>query len=218
MLPYDLVVFDEAHKLSARQDADLTIRRSARYELAEALAGVANRKAEWKLGWSARHLLLLTATPHMGKDYPFFALWKLLDPQTFSTIDAFQAMPRESRERFFIRRTKEEMVTFEGKPLYPKRTTDTFSYDLTQGPVSEQALYDQTTEYLRFIYNRAKMLNKTAAQLALGVFQRRMASSTFALLRSLERRLARLEGVIEDVVAGRIDLVKLAQASGAATG
>src|ERR1035441_9033298 len=105
-LPYDLVVFDEAHKLSARQDADFTIRRSARYELAEALAGVANRKSEWNLGWSARHLLLLTATPHMGKDYPFFALWKLLDPQTFSTIDAFQAMPRESRERFFIRRTR----------------------------------------------------------------------------------------------------------------
>ncbi|HRZ55659.1 MAG TPA: helicase-related protein, partial [Candidatus Paceibacterota bacterium] len=211
VLPYDLVVFDEAHKLSARQDADLTIRRSTRYELAEALAGVANRKAEWNLGWSARHLLLLTATPHMGKDYPFFALWKLLDPQTFSTLDAFQAMPRERRGRFFIRRTKEEMVTFEGKPLYPKRNTDTFSYDLTQGPVSEQALYDKTTEYLRFIYNRAKMLNKTAAQLALGVFQRRMASSTFALLRSLERRLERLDGVIADVLAGRIDLVKLAR-------
>lgn len=211
VLPYDLVVFDEAHKLSARQDADMTIRRSARYELAEALAGVANRQSEWNLGWSARHLLLLTATPHMGKDYPFFALWKLLDPQTFSTIDAFQAMPRESRERFFIRRTKEEMVTFEGKPLYPRRTTDTFSYDLTQGPVSEQALYDQTTDYLRFIYNRAKMLNKTAAQLALGVFQRRMASSTYALLRSLERRLEKLDGVIQDVIAGRIDLVKLAK-------
>lgn len=209
--PYDLVVFDEAHKLSARQDADFTVRRSARYELAEALAGVSNRKSEWNLGWSARHLLLLTATPHMGKDYPFFALWKLLDPQTFSTIDAFQAMPRESRERFFIRRTKEEMVTFDGKPLYPRRTTDTFSYDLTQGSVSEQALYDQTTNYLRFIYNRAKLLNKTAAQLALGVFQRRMASSTYALLRSLERRLDRLDGVIQDVVAGRIDLLKLAK-------
>lgn len=209
--PYELVVFDEAHKLSARQDPDFTVRRSARYELAEALAGVPNRKHEWNLGWSARHLLLLTATPHMGKDYPFFALWKLLDPQTFSTIDAFQAMPRESRERFFIRRTKEEMVTFEGKPLYPKRNTDTFSYDLTQGPVSEQALYDETTNYLRFIYNRAKMLNKTAAQLALGVFQRRMASSTYALLRSMERRLERLDKVIADVVAGRVDLVKLAQ-------
>jgi superfamily II DNA or RNA helicase/DNA-binding XRE family transcriptional regulator len=211
VLPYELVVFDEAHKLSARQDADLTIRRSARYELAEALAGVPNRKSEWNLGWNARHLLLLTATPHMGKDYPFFALWKLLDSQTFSTIDAFQAMPRANRERFFIRRTKEEMVTFDGKPLYPKRTADTFSYDLTQGPVSEQALYDQTTEYLRHIYNRAKLLNKTAARLVLGVFQRRMASSTYALLCSLERRVQRLDTVIEDVVSGKIDLVKLAK-------
>ena len=211
VLPYDLVVFDEAHKLSARQDADFTVRRSARYELAEALAGVPNRKTEWNLGWQARHLLLLTATPHMGKDYPFFALWKLLDPQTFSTLDAFQAMPRESRNRYFIRRTKEEMVTFDGKPLYPKRHTDTFSYELTSGPVSEQALYDQTTEYLRHIYNRAKLLNKAAAQLTLGVFQRRMASSTFALVCSLERRLKKLDAVIEDVLSGKIDLLKLAK-------
>ncbi len=207
--PYDLVVFDEAHKLSARQDADLTVRRSARYELAEALAGAPNRKPEWRLGWSARHLLLLTATPHMGKDYPFFALWKLLDPQTFSTMGAFQAMPREVRERFFLRRTKEEMVTFAGQPLYPKRITDTFAYDLTPGPVSEQALYDQTTEYLRHIYNRAKLLNRAAARLVLGVFQRRMASSTYALLRSLERRRERLEGVLADVMAGRIDPARL---------
>jgi SNF2 family DNA or RNA helicase/DNA-binding XRE family transcriptional regulator len=209
--PYDLVVFDEAHKLSARQDADFTVRRSARYELAEALAGVPNRKLEWNIGWHARHLLLLTATPHMGKDYPFFALWKLLDPQTFSTLDAFQAMPRESRKRYFIRRTKEEMVTFDGKPLYPKRHTDTFSYDLTHGPVSEQALYDQTTEYLRYIYNRAKLLNKSAARLTLGVFQRRMASSTYALACSLERRLQKLNTVIQDVLSGRIDLLRLAK-------
>jgi superfamily II DNA or RNA helicase len=211
VLPYDLVVFDEAHKLTARQDADLTVRRSARYELAEALAGVPNRKSNWNLGWSARHLLLLTATPHMGKDYPFFALWKLLDPQTFSTPGALQAMPRERRERFFIRRTKEEMVTFEGRPIYPKRNTDTFSYDLAQGKISEQALYDETTKYLRFVYNHAKLLNKSAAQLALGVFQRRMASSTYALLRSMERRLQKLDVVIEEVVIGKIDLVKLAQ-------
>src|SRR5207249_850269 len=55
--PYDLVVFDEAHKLSARQDKDLTVRRSVRYALAEALAGVPNPKSEWNLGWNARHLM-----------------------------------------------------------------------------------------------------------------------------------------------------------------
>jgi len=95
--------------------------------------------------WLAQHLAgadgwSIWIPPPVGPvdGYPFFALWKLLDPQTFSTIDAFQAMPRESRERFFIRRTKEEMVTFEGKPLYPRRTTDTFSYDL-KGSVMPEA-------------------------------------------------------------------------------
>jgi len=209
--PFDLVVFDEAHKLSCRQDADLTIRRSARYELAEALAGVSNPRSKRHLDWSARHLLLLTATPHMGKEYPYFALWRLLDPQTFSTLEAFTVIPKESRERHFVRRTKEEMITFDGKPLYPKRNTDTFSYDLTQGEVSEQALYDKTTEYLRYVYNHAKLLKNNAAQLALGVFQRRLASSTYALLRSLERRAEKLDRVIDDVISGKIDIAELAR-------
>lgn len=207
--PYELVVFDEAHKLSARQDADLTIRKTARYQLAEALAGVPNRKADWALAWSARHLLLLTATPHMGREYPYFALWRLLDPQTFSTVDAFRAMGAGRRARWFIRRTKEEMIGFDGKPLYPKRTTDTFSYELGQGAISEQTLYDKTTDYLRFVYNRARLLNRTAARLALLVFQRRLASSTYALLRSLERRLDRLDEIIRDVVARRVSLSQL---------
>lgn len=211
VVPYDLVVFDEAHKLSCRQDADLTVRRSARYELAEALAGVSNPRSKRHLNWNARHLLLLTATPHMGKEYPYFALWRLLDPQTFSTLEAFTTIPKESRERYFVRRTKEEMITFDGKPLYPKRSTDTFSYELTQGEVSEQALYDQTTDYLRFVYNLAKHLKNNAAQLALGVFQRRLASSTYALLRSLERRAEKLDRVIDDVLSGKIDIADLAR-------
>jgi superfamily II DNA or RNA helicase len=211
VVPYDLVVFDEAHKLSCRQDADLTVRRSARYELAEALAGVSNPRSKRHLNWSARHLLLLTATPHMGKEYPYFALWRLLEPQTFSTLEAFTSIPKESRERFFVRRTKEEMITFDGKPLYPKRNTDTFCYELTQGEVSEQALYDKTTDYLRFVYNLAKLLKNNAAQLALGVFQRRLASSTYALLRSLERRSEKLDRVIDDVLSGKIDIAELAR-------
>lgn len=78
--PYDLVIFDEAHKLSADREPDLTIRKTNRYQLAEALAG-ANKDTEddrWYLPWSCRHLLLLTATPHMGKDYPYYFLWRLL--------------------------------------------------------------------------------------------------------------------------------------------
>ena len=64
--------------------------------------------------WAATHLLLLTATPHMGKDFPYYALWRLLEPEVLSTVDAFNAYPADARRRHFIRRTKEEMVSFEG--------------------------------------------------------------------------------------------------------
>jgi superfamily II DNA or RNA helicase len=209
--PYDLVVFDEAHKLTAREKSNFSVQKSERYLLAEALAGAPNRKAEWALAWSARHLLLLTATPHMGVAYPFYALWRLLEPQTFSTKDAFDALPQAARKQWFVRRTKEEMVTLDGKPLYPIRHSNTFSYDLETGQISEQELYDRTTDYLRFVYNRARLLNRTAAQLALSVFQRRLASSTFALLCSLQRREKKLENLINEIAANPDRLAGLAR-------
>ena len=104
---------------------------------------------EWSLPWSAHHLLLLTATPHMGKDYPYYALWKLLEPEVLSTLRRLRIIRADRRQSHFIRRTKEEMVHLDGRPLYPKRISDTLGYDLTQGPVSEQTLYDETTDYLR---------------------------------------------------------------------
>jgi len=167
--PYDLVVFDEAHKLSADRGADLRVRKIDRYRLAEALAGVPGRDDRWRLRWSAHHLLLLTATPHMGKEYPYYALWRLLEPEVLSTPDAFAEYPAELRVKHFIRRTKEEMLRLDGTPLYPKRISDTLGYELTQGEVSEQRLYDETTDYLRFVYNKAKLLNRTAARLAMSV-------------------------------------------------
>lgn len=182
--PYDLAIFDEAHKLSARLEDGFTIRRTERYKLAEALAGVHGLDPAYRLPWSCRHLLLLTATPHMGKDFPYYCLWRLLEPEVLSTKEAFDAYPPESRRQHFIRRTKGEMVRFDGSRIYPPRWSDTFSYELSQGEVSEQALYDQTTDYMRDYYNRAHILNRSAARLAMSVFQRRRASSTYALMRS----------------------------------
>lgn len=209
VVPYDLVVFDEAHKLSADRSADLRVRKIDRYRLAEALAGVRDRDQGWQLSWSAPHLLLLTATPHMGKDYPYFALWRLLDPEVLSTPEAFAEYPVERRRLYFIRRTKEEMVHLDGRPLYPTRISDTLGYELSQGPDSEQSLYDTTTEYLRYVYNKAKLLNRSAARLAMSVFQRRLASSTYALLCSFERRVQKLNGLIEDVQTGRVTMEHL---------
>ena len=68
--PYDLVVFDEAHKLSADRQTDSRVRKTERYQLAEAIAGAGAESGRWALPWSAQHLLLLTATPHMGKGLP----------------------------------------------------------------------------------------------------------------------------------------------------
>jgi superfamily II DNA or RNA helicase len=204
VVPYDLVVFDEAHKLAADRGTDLRVRKTDRYCLAEALGGVRGLHEHWTLGWNAHHLLLLTATPHMGKDYPYYALWRLLEPEALSTPEAFNEFPPEQRQVRFIRRTKEEMVYLDGRPLYPKRISDTLGYDLSQGEISEQTLYDETTDYLRFVYNKARLLNREAARLAMSVFQRRLASSTYALFRSFERRIEKLDKLIEEVQDGKI--------------
>ena len=199
--PYDLVVFDEAHKLTVRQRADGTLDRSKKYVLAEALAGVPLLDENHALPWAARHLLLLTATPHMGHDFPYYGLWRLLDPEVFPTEEAFRKYPASGKARYFIRRTKEEMVNLDGDPIYPPRIVDTLSFDLTP---DEFDLYQRVTDYMRRQYNQAKFLNRQAAQLAMSVFQRRLASSTYALARSFERRIEKLDGLIDDIESGRM--------------
>ena len=207
--PYDLVVFDEAHKLAA-ETVRGRVDKTQRYELAEALAGCASPGSDYAgLPWRARHLLLLTATPHMGKDSPYHHLWRLLDPHVFATGEAFRRFPPNARARHFIRRTKEEMVDLQGNALYRERKCDTFGYDLS---ASEQALYDATTAYLTDTFRQA-LGNRGAARLALGVFQRRLASSAWALLRSFERRIEKLERHAADLQSGNATLGELADRS-----
>lgn len=211
--PYDLVVFDEAHKLSVVSQQH-RVRKRQRYEFAEAVAGCADPASRYAgLRWSAQHLLLLTATPHMGKDTPYHYLWRLLDARVFATSEAFRRFPTEARDRHFIRRTKEEMVGLDGTPLYRRRECDTFSYDLSPGPDGEQALYDATTAYLRHAYNRA-LDNRPAVRLAMGVFQRRLASSTLAVLRSFERRIEKIQRTIDDLRSGRVTALELRRRQG----
>src|SRR5258708_11059468 len=172
--------------------------------MGEALVGVSDEDERWSVGWNCHHLLLLTATPHMGKDFPYYCLWKLLEPDALATIDAFNAYPQDARRRHFIRRTKEELVYFDGEPIYPPRISNTLSYLLNSAEVSAQHLYEATTRYISTSSNRARLLNRSAARLAMSVFQRRLASSTYALLRSFERRAEKLAKMIEDMRAGRL--------------
>lgn len=208
--PYDLVVFDEAHKLTAIRNADGTYETTDRYKLGELLAGaepLQDSHPPRHLLWHAHHLLLLTATPHMGKDFPYYALWRLLEPNALKTVDAFNSFPAEARARHFVRRTKEEMVRFDGTRIYPSRESTTANYDLS--PI-EQELYEQLTSYVRTYFNRARFLNRSAARLAMSVLQRRAASSTWALLRSLERRRDRLDEYIRAFSARELTEERLA--------
>ncbi len=211
--PYDLVVFDEAHKLSATAHRG-RVEKTQRYKLAEALGGCPATPEYRALAWSARHLLLLTATPHMGKDSPYHHLWRLLDHRVFGAEEAFRRFPRSRRSRHFIRRTKEEMLDFKGRPLFRERLCDTFGYEMSPGPDGERALYERTTAYLQHSYNLATG-NQQAARLAMGVFQRRLASSTWALLKSFERRIEKVRGLIDDLESGRIDSRGLLRAQAA---
>lgn len=204
--PYDLVIFDEAHKLAARRNPDGTISKTERYRVAEALCGTGSDDAI-VLPWQAQHVLLLTATPHMGVDYPYFALWRLLEPNVLATPEAFEGYPDDAKRGHFIRRTKEEMVTIEGLPLYPVRESHTWNFDLSP---AEDEVYKATTHYMRAIYNKARILNRSAARLAMSVFQRRLASSSYALMRSFERRVAKLDELIRQIESGELSAEDLA--------
>jgi superfamily II DNA or RNA helicase len=188
--PYDLVIFDEAHKLSARRNMDLTIEKTHRYEMAEIIAQ------------QRRYLMLLTATPHMGKDDPYYLLWRLLEPELLSTPGAFDRMGAAQKRRHLLRRMKEEMVGFDGQPILPPRDSKTVEYPLKQGPGQEQDLYDQVTEYCQTHYDRARLRNRSAAGLAMSILQRRLASSTWAMLKSLERREEKLLRQAQDLETG----------------
>ena len=207
---YDLVVFDEAHKLSVHERGN-RIDRTRRYKLAEALAVGADSEGLFGgLDWTARHLLLLTATPHMGKSLPYAWLWRLLDANAFGAVEAVRRASRSARDRHFLRRTKEEMTGLDGLPLYPPRKCDTFGYRLSGGENGEQDLYERTTRYLDECYGRA-LDNQPAVELAKTVFQRRLASSTWALLRSFERRIEKLIRMAKAIENGELTMELLQQ-------
>ena len=192
---FDLSVIDEAHRMSARYYSG-ELKRTKRYELGELLGNV------------SEHLLLMTATPHAGKEEDFQLLLRLLD------ADRFEGAYREGRDDngldgLMLRRIKEELLTFEGKPLFPERFAVTVPYRLS---LDEAELYERVTGYVRNQMNRVDEL-KNAGEgrrgntvgFALTVLQRRLASSPEAILRSLERRRDRLAARLNDTLAWQPD-------------
>jgi SNF2 family DNA or RNA helicase len=153
------------------------------------------------LGQVARHFLLMTATPHAGKDEDFQLFLALLDP------DRFEGKPRGKVRKTdvsdLMRRTiKERLLRFDGRPLFPERRATTVTYPLSD---IESALYAEVTSYVTEEMNRAERLSEEGDRrrgnrvgFAASILQRRLASSPEAIFQSLRRRGERLEERLQE--------------------
>jgi SNF2 family DNA or RNA helicase len=177
---WDLVVVDEAHKMSASFFGG-EIKETKRYKLGKLLSTL------------TRHFLLMTATPHNGKEEDFQLFLALLDGDRFE--GRFRDGAHVCDTSDIIRRlVKEDLLKFDGKPLFPERRAHTVKYILSD---LEAVLYKQVTDYVREEFNRAETLandgRKGTVGFALTILQRRLASSPEAIYQSLRRRRERLQ-------------------------
>ena len=182
---WDLVIVDEAHKMSASFWSG-ELKMTKRYRLGQLLGSV------------SRHLLLMTATPHNGKEEDFQLFLALLDPDRFE--GRFREGVHEVDVSDIMRRmVKEKLLRFDGRPLFPERRAYTINYALSP---NEMTLYNAVTAYVREEFDRAEKLlddrRKGNVGFALTVLQRRLASSPEAIYRSLARRRERLEKRLQE--------------------
>jgi hypothetical protein len=180
---WDLVVVDEAHKMAAHYFGD-ELKETKRYRLGKLLGSI------------TRHLLLMTATPHSGKEADFQLFMALLD------ADRFEGKFRDGVHTTDVggmmrRMVKEKLVKFDGRPLFPERRAYSPTYPLSD---EEAKLYAEVTDYVREEMNRAERLaakgegrRGAVVGFALTTLQRRLASSPAAIHESLRRRRKRLE-------------------------
>ncbi len=183
---WDLVICDEAHKMSASFFGG-EIKYTKRHRLGQMLST------------RTRHFLLMTATPHNGKEEDFQLFMALLDGDRFEgrfrdgvhTADVSDLMRRMVKERLF---------KFDATPLFPERRAYAVPYKLSDG---EARLYREVTDYVKEEFNRAEALqsDKRAGTVgfALTILQRRLASSPEAIYQSLRRRKERLESRLREL-------------------
>ena len=203
---WDLVVCDEAHKMSATNFGG-EFKPTKRYRLGQLL------------GDTTENFLLLTATPHNGKPADFRYFMALVDKDRFaggnrvknpvvrSVPQTLEVPERAVPDKPAIdcdasdvmrRLVKEELLKFDGKPLFPERLAYTVEYELSP---AEQELYDAVTQYVTEEFNRADRLDgkrKNSVGFALTILQRRLASSPEAIYQSLKRRRERLEAKLAE--------------------
>ncbi|OYT73953.1 MAG: RNA helicase, partial [Chloracidobacterium sp. CP2_5A] len=182
---WDLVIVDEAHKLSASYFGN-KVNKTKRFQLGELLGSI------------TRHFLLMTATPHNGKEEDFQLFMSLLD------ADRFYGKFRDGAHKVDVadlmrRMVKEDLLKFDGTPLFPERRAYTVNYKLSD---LEAALYAAVTDYVKEQFNKADQLSdggrKGTVGFALTALQRRLASSPEAIYQSLKRRRNKLKRRVEE--------------------
>ena len=184
---WDLVIVDEAHRMSAADESH----KSLRYRLGELLRD------------SSDHLLLLTATPHKGDPVNFSLFLQLLDADAYADVKSIREAMDRRRAPFYLRRTKEAMVYFPerrpdgswaAEPIFTKRIPHTVDFQIDG---MEFDLYRDVTRFVKRESARAAAQGEDPRARAIGflmsLYQRRLASSTYAMRRSLENRARRLE-------------------------
>src|SRR5216683_5204092 len=181
---WDVIVVDEAHKMSATFFSG-EAKYTRRYRLGELLGKI------------TRHLVLLTATPHNGKEEDFQLFMRLLDADRFEGKfrDGVHSVDVSDLMRHLV---KEQLYTFESTPLFPERFAYTVNYQLSG---LEDSLYHAVTGYVRQEFNRAEALDtgrKGTVGFALTTLQRRLASSPEAIYQSIKRRRERLERRLQE--------------------
>jgi len=184
---WDLVIIDEAHRMSASDESH----KSMRYKLGELLRDTSD------------HLLLLTATPHKGDPENFSLFLQLLDADCYADVKSIREAMDHRRAPFYLRRTKEAMVyfperradgTWTAEPIFTKRIPCTVDFQIDG---AEFELYRDVTRFVKRESARAAAEDQDPRSRAIGflmsLYQRRLASSTYAMRHSLENRARRLE-------------------------
>src|SRR5262249_9516679 len=188
---WDLVIVDEAHRLSWTPPS----RKTARYALGELLRDISD------------HMLLLTATPHKGDPDNFTLFLQLLDQDAYADVRSIREAIERRHAPFYLRRTKEAMVyfperqrdgTWTARKVFTKRIPRTASFAIDG---AEFGLYDEVTKFVGRQSEAAAARDEDTRARAVGflmaLYQRRLASSTYALRHSLENRAKRLADALK---------------------
>ncbi|MCG8418455.1 MAG: SNF2-related protein [Proteobacteria bacterium] len=195
---WDLVIVDEAHKMSAYS----TDKKTLAFQIGEALSQRTD------------HFLLMTATPHKGDPENFRLFLSLLDRDVYGDVKSLQEAMRRQEAPFYLRRLKEALVTFpdpetgDVKKLFTNRDVSTAKFELDG---DEFDFYDALTRYVEDQSIRAAASDSPQANITrfmMAMLQRRMASSVYAVRRSLERMRDKRKKILEDPEAYRKSLIK----------